>query len=112
MKEMLPDGLEISTIDRYQGRDKEVIVLSLVRSNQKGQVGRLLEDFRRLNVALTRAKCKIVIIGSFSTVYKGSTVLKPVLDSIRSSKSVLDLPKDTLTVLSQCVTMSSADVVY
>jgi superfamily I DNA and/or RNA helicase len=44
-------GLEISTIDRYQGRDKPTTILSFVRSNPEGKTGRLLQD-KRLNVAL------------------------------------------------------------
>lgn len=87
-------GLELSTIDRYQGRDKSAIVLSFVRSNEKGKVGRLLEDFRRLNVAVTRAKCKLIMIGSWSTLYTGSDVLRPVLDRLQSRGRVLELPEN------------------
>jgi DNA replication ATP-dependent helicase Dna2 len=86
-------GLECSTIDRYQGRDKPVIVLSFVRSNIKGNVGRLLEDFRRLNVAVTRAKCKLIMIGSYSTLYH-SRCLQPVLDRVKKEGQVLQLPEN------------------
>jgi superfamily I DNA and/or RNA helicase len=48
--------VEVLTIDRFQGRDKPVILLSFVRSNAKGSVGTLLSDAARLNVAVTRAK--------------------------------------------------------
>jgi hypothetical protein len=48
--------VEVLTIDRFQGRDKPVILLSFVRSNAKGSVGALLSDAARLNVAVTRAK--------------------------------------------------------
>lgn len=48
--------VEVLTIDRFQGRDKPVILLSFVRSNAKGSVGTLLSDAARLNVAITRAK--------------------------------------------------------
>ncbi len=64
-------------MDRYQGRDKSVIVLSLVRSNGEGAVGRLLADVRRVNVALTRAKHKLVLLGSANTV-----TCTPVLASL------------------------------
>lgn len=87
-------GIELSTIDRFQGRDKAAIVLSFVRSNSKRKVGRLLEDFRRLNVAVTRAKCKLIMIGSFSTLHQGSDVLKPVLDRVKGIGGVLELPEN------------------
>ncbi|NMM49996.1 IGHMBP2 family helicase [Marinigracilibium pacificum] len=60
-------GLEIKSIDGFQGREKEIIVLSLVRSNNKGRIG-FLTDYRRLNVALTRAKKKLFIIGNVETL--------------------------------------------
>jgi len=91
---LMKAGMELSTIDRYQGRDKAAIVLSFVRSNEKGSVGRLLEDFRRLNVAVTRAKCKLIMIGSWSTLYRGSEVLRPVLDRLRRNGRVVELPED------------------
>jgi DNA replication ATP-dependent helicase Dna2 len=87
-------GLELSTIDRYQGRDKSVIILSFVRSNIKGKVGQLLSDFRRLNVAVTRAKYKLIMIGSFSTLYNGSDVLKSVLERVKSNGQLIELPNN------------------
>ena len=86
-------GLELSTIDRYQGRDKSVIILSFVRSNNKGKVGRLLEDFRRLNVAITRAKCKLIMVGSYTTLYKGSDTLKSVLERVKNENHYIALPE-------------------
>ncbi|GAA5950222.1 hypothetical protein JCM21900_003514 [Sporobolomyces salmonicolor] len=62
-----PD-VEVLTADRSQGRDKECILMSLVRSNSAGQVGDLLRDWRRINVCLTRAKAKLVVFGSRSTL--------------------------------------------
>jgi DNA replication ATP-dependent helicase Dna2 len=90
-------GLEVSTIDRYQGRDKRAIIISFVRSNVKGRVGRLLSDPRRLNVAMTRAKCKLIMVGSFSTLHKGSDMLRPVLDGIRTRSQILELPENALS---------------
>lgn len=66
-------GVEMHTTDRFQGRDKEVIVLSLVRSNDACNIGDLLRDWRRINVAFTRAKTKLLVIGSKSTL-NGSNV--------------------------------------
>ena len=60
--------IEIHTADRFQGRDKEVIIISLVRSNAENYVGELLQDWRRVNVAFTRAKSKLIIFGSKSTI--------------------------------------------
>lgn len=61
-------SIEISTVDKYQGKDKEVIIISLVRSNPEGHVGDLIKDWKRINVAFTRAKKKLIVIGSKSTL--------------------------------------------
>lgn len=60
-------GLEVRSVDGYQGQEKEAVVLSLVRSNPTRTVG-FLSDFRRLNVAVTRARRQVVIIGDSDTV--------------------------------------------
>jgi len=91
-------GLEISTIDRYQGRDKDAIILSLVRSNNQGKAGRLLEDYRRLNVALSRAKHKLIIIGSFYTLSNGSSVLGPILAGMKAKGWIETLPQNALSL--------------
>ena len=62
------DELEVETVDKYQGRDKPCIIVSLVRSNTSAVVGRLLKDLKRINVAFTRAKCKLIIFGSLKTL--------------------------------------------
>ena len=58
---------EINSIDAFQGREKDVIILSLVRSNLEGSVG-FLNELRRINVAMTRAKRQLVIIGDSETL--------------------------------------------
>lgn len=68
MRKLLVDAVEVDTVDKFQGRDKDCIVISLVRSNPEKNVGSLLSDWRRLNVAFTRAKNKLIIIGSASTL--------------------------------------------
>jgi ATP-dependent RNA/DNA helicase IGHMBP2 len=60
---------KISTIDAYQGQEADVIIISLVRNNEQGEIG-FLNDYRRMNVALTRAKQQLIIIGDSSTITK------------------------------------------
>lgn len=57
----------INTVDGFQGQEKDVIYISLVRSNMVGEIG-FLKDYRRLNVAMTRARKKLIIIGDMSTL--------------------------------------------
>ena len=59
--------VEVNTIDGFQGQEKDIIMVSLVRSNEKSEIG-FLKDARRLNVALTRARQKLVIFGDSATV--------------------------------------------
>ncbi len=66
-KEVLPKQIRISTIDSFQGQEKENIVLSLVRSNDDGDIG-FLKDYRRMNVAITRAKEQLFVIGDSATI--------------------------------------------
>lgn len=66
-KSMFDKELRISTIDSFQGQEMETIILSLVRSNSENQIG-FLKDYRRLNVALTRAKEKLIVIGDSVTL--------------------------------------------
>jgi superfamily I DNA and/or RNA helicase len=60
-------NVEIDTVDAFQGREKEMIIFSAVRSNNDNTIG-FLRDLRRLNVALTRAKRKLIFIGDSSTI--------------------------------------------
>ena len=63
------NSIEVNTIDGYQGMEKDLIILSLVRSNNNRQIG-FLKDYRRLNVSLTRAKKGLIIIGDSNTLIK------------------------------------------
>ncbi len=68
LREHAPDrDVEIDTVDGFQGREKEAVVISLVRSNATGEVG-FLADTRRMNVVLTRARRKLIVIGDSSTL--------------------------------------------
>lgn len=60
-------GLEIDSVDGFQGREKEAVVISLVRSNPQGEIG-FLGDVRRMNVAMTRARRKLLIVGDSATL--------------------------------------------
>jgi ATP-dependent RNA/DNA helicase IGHMBP2 len=66
-KDILPKAIRISTIDSFQGQEKEIIILSLVRSNDDGDIG-FLKDYRRMNVAITRAKEQLFVIGDSATI--------------------------------------------
>lgn len=59
--------ISIDSIDGFQGQERDIIYISLVRSNSDGQIG-FLADTRRINVALTRAKYKLVVIGDSATL--------------------------------------------
>lgn len=97
-------AVEMHTADRFQGRDKEVIILSLVRSNESRSIGELLKDWRRINVAFTRAKTKLLVIGSRSTL-KGNgpnpntgeeEMVAKFVTLMEEKQWVFDLPKTAL----------------
>lgn len=68
LRDRLPiPGLEIDSVDGFQGREKEAVVVSLVRSNPEGDIG-FLGDVRRMNVALTRARRLLLVIGDSATL--------------------------------------------
>ncbi len=69
------EGIEIGSIDGYQGREKEAIILSLVRSNDKGEVG-FLGDTRRMNVGMTRARRLLIVLGDSTTLSRHPFYLK------------------------------------
>ena len=61
--------ISVNTVDGFQGQERDVILISLVRSNDEGQIG-FLKDLRRMNVAITRARMKLIILGNKDTMTK------------------------------------------
>ncbi len=91
-KDLLKSTLRISTIDSFQGQEEENVIISLVRSNNEGQIG-FLKDYRRMNVAMTRAKEKLIIIGDSSTLAKDPyyAAFIDYIEKINAYKSVWEI---------------------
>lgn len=83
--------LQIQTVDSFQGQEKDVIYISLTRSNEQAEIG-FLKDYRRMNVAMTRARKKLYIIGDSTTLCKDDfyNELMDYAQSIDSYKTVWD----------------------
>lgn len=60
-------SISVNTVDGFQGQERDIVLISLVRSNEHGQIG-FLNDLRRMNVAITRARMKLIIIGDSATL--------------------------------------------
>jgi superfamily I DNA and/or RNA helicase len=75
-------GLEIDSVDGFQGREKEAVLISLVRSNPQGEIG-FLQDVRRMNVAMTRARRKLVVVGDSATL-SGHPFYRRLIDYFES----------------------------
>jgi DNA replication ATP-dependent helicase Dna2 len=82
----------VMTIDKFQGQDRSAMVVSLVRSNASKATGALLKDFRRVNVALTRARTKLIVVGNSETVTQVPT-LAAVFEGVRDLGTIVDLSK-------------------
>ncbi|MCD6450020.1 MAG: IGHMBP2 family helicase [Thermotogaceae bacterium] len=63
----ISEVVKVSSVDGFQGQEREVIIISFVRSNKNGEIG-FLNDLRRLNVSITRARSKLIMIGDFKTL--------------------------------------------
>jgi len=85
--------ISINTVDSFQGQERDIIYISLVRSNETGQIG-FLSDERRMNVAMTRAKMKLVIVGDSATIASKNIFYNELIDyvnSIDAYKSAFEL---------------------
>uniref|UniRef100_A0A674F7F7 DNA replication ATP-dependent helicase/nuclease n=1 Tax=Salmo trutta TaxID=8032 RepID=A0A674F7F7_SALTR len=85
--------VEVNTVDKYQGRDKSVIIVSFVRSHPEGNLGELLKDWRRLNVAITRAKHKLLMVGSAPTLRRYAPLEKLLNHLTQESMISFTLPR-------------------
>ncbi|GIM05113.1 hypothetical protein Vretimale_9531, partial [Volvox reticuliferus] len=86
----IPPGaptLEVSTVDGYQGREKEVMVFSTVRANPSATLG-FLEDWRRLNVAITRPRRALLLVGNADTLRKGDNTTNRTAASATTTTTV------------------------
>ncbi|KAK6458344.1 DNA replication factor Dna2-domain-containing protein [Scheffersomyces xylosifermentans] len=83
--------VEILTADQFQGRDKDCIIISLVRSNEQKKSGDLVREWRRINVAVTRAKSKLIILGSRSTLSNADTI-RTFMNLLEENNWVYELP--------------------
>ena len=59
--------MQVHSVDGFQGQEKDIIAISLVRSNDRGEIG-FLSDIRRINVALTRARHRLIVVGDSATL--------------------------------------------
>ncbi|XP_076067685.1 DNA replication ATP-dependent helicase/nuclease DNA2-like [Oratosquilla oratoria] len=82
--------VEVNTVDQYQGRDKEVILYSCVRSGtQVKEAGEILQDARRLNVAITRAKFKLLFVGDAKNLQSLYTPFKQLVDILQPNQKLV-----------------------
>lgn len=89
------ENLEIKTVDGFQGREKEVIIISFVRSNDGNELG-FLTDIRRLNVSLTRARRKLIMVGNSGTLSTHDTY-KKLIKFVKKRNSYTEITDLTLT---------------
>ncbi|XP_037759445.1 DNA replication ATP-dependent helicase/nuclease DNA2 isoform X3 [Chelonia mydas] len=93
--------VEVNTVDKYQGRDKSIIIVSFVRNNNDGNLGTLLMDWRRLNVAITRAKHKLIMLGCVSSLCLYPP-LEKLLCHLNSEAMIFNLPSGAHERVYQC----------
>lgn len=94
----VPKGVEIRTVDGFQGREKNIILISLVRSNSDNEIGFLISE-QRMNVLLTRAKCAMIVFGNKSTLISNH-LWKQWIESVPNISST--------QFLNQCLTKQNS----
>ncbi|KAG7343912.1 superfamily I DNA/RNA helicase [Nitzschia inconspicua] len=85
----LSSTVEVNSVDGYQGRERDIIIFSAVRSNRRGNVG-FLSDWRRLNVALTRAKSALLVVGDMETLAEGDKHWAAFLKWCQGVRCIMD----------------------
>ncbi|AQK97342.1 uncharacterized protein [Zea mays] len=88
-------SVKVRTVDGFQGAEEDVIIFSTVRSNTAGKIG-FLADTNRTNVALTRAKHCLWILGNVKTLASGKTIWRQIVDDARRG-AVSWTPRTTRT---------------
>lgn len=80
--DVIRDLISVNTVDAFQGQERDIVYISLTRSNEQNEIG-FLKEYRRMNVALTRAKSKLVVLGDSATLGKDS-FYNAVLDYVQA----------------------------
>ena len=86
--------IEINTVDAYQGREKDIIIISCVRGSEEGKLG-FVNDYRRMNVAITRAKSFLWVVGNTRTLrrnVKWDAFVRFTLQNSQTLSDVKDAP--------------------
>ncbi|OAY77110.1 DNA replication ATP-dependent helicase/nuclease DNA2, partial [Ananas comosus] len=110
IRQLIDTSVEVHTIDKYQGRDKDCVIVSFVRSskNVKACTSSLLGDWHRINVVLTRAKKKLIMVGSSKTL-SGIPLLRLLLEKVNEQDGIVPVTnKDVhfLQELGKCSQMN------
>jgi superfamily I DNA and/or RNA helicase len=85
------DSIEVKSVDGYQGRERDVILFSAVRSNRNGNIG-FLNDWRRMNVALTRSKNALIVVGDLECLEEGDRHWAAFGKWCRGYRCIVDVP--------------------
>ena len=86
---------DVNTVDGFQGQERDVIIFSAVRTNPQGKIG-FLKDRRRMNVALTRARQLLVLVGDIDTLSRGDPLWRSLVESAKQRGSLIELAHDNL----------------